>query len=143
MVPIVIATANPNRHGGTALGFGNSDKAESFTLESTTDLFPTELRERFDAVIPFRALTPNALSTIIDAELVTLNTRLARLGTTLTLDQSVRDKLLLSSSEHGARRLRQQFTELVEKAISEKLSSAKRKKTNYQLSVTKQGWRIT
>lgn len=140
---IVIATSNPNRHGGTMLGFNNGEKTDSFTLESTTELFPTELRERFDAVIPFQVLTPTALSDIIDAELRTLNERLAHFGTTLNIDQSVRKELLAQNSEQGARKLRQQFTERVERAISEKLSVSKRKKTNYQLSVTKQGWRIT
>ncbi|OGL87266.1 hypothetical protein A3I40_03835, partial [Candidatus Uhrbacteria bacterium RIFCSPLOWO2_02_FULL_48_12] len=61
---IIIATANPGRHNIKFLGF-NSDQQKGFPAdtdeqnirEALKDVMPSELLHRFDAILPFAALT--------------------------------------------------------------------------------------
>lgn len=137
---IIVATANPNRDQKN-LGFGNGVRQ----IDSFGDLahiFSSELRDRFDAVVPLQTLSEDALSQILDRELSELNRRLQAQTCALKITNRAK-KYLIGSSNGGARQLRQMFTEHAEHAIATKLTEIKKNKKNYTLDYNTNTWDIT
>lgn len=141
---IVIATANTERNNGNSLGFNRKQNTsiEDVALQAA-ELFPTELRERFDAIVPFGSLNDEALHTIFQTELSSLNKKLSVSGTSLGLSSKAKSDFLKKVQGQNARKLKQIFIETIEHPILEKISNVKKYKPKYQLDIEKNKWKIT
>lgn len=94
------------------------------------DLRP-ELLARLDSVIVFKPLTPDAITRIVALEMDTLVKRLKGKGVVLRVDKKVLSFLAKKSfaPEQGARLVRKNIQDLIEKPVARRLLTAPKKKS--------------
>jgi len=115
----VIATCNVGSGDGPPLGFDSSSALSDgkVPLAALKRAFPVELLNRFDSIVPFKALSrKNCESIVRDIIFAKSNENLSRThGMRLTIGQSVLDDILAEgfSAEFGARHLLRTYREMV------------------------------
>ena len=133
---MVICTANLGfdfaREGHT-LGFSTETAETSYDVlkeklvSEAKRAFRPELLNRFDETVVFRRLGKDDLRKILALELDALDTRLAKLGSRLSLDAKAADLIVDRGydSALGARPLRRVVQELVEDPVADMLLAGK------------------
>ncbi len=115
----IIATCNVGTGDGPPLGFGSGTALSDgkIPLAALKRAFPIELLNRFDSIVPFRALSRENCEAILrDIIFTKSNRNLARThGISLSIGQSVLDDILTEgfSHEFGARHLQRIYREMV------------------------------
>lgn len=140
---IVIATANPHRHSDLPLGFSQDATPLLDSQEAIKQLFPTELRDRFDSVVTFRNLTAQHLSAIADQEIKYLNERLLHQSLQIKISESGRQKIATDTKQQGVRHLQRIIKEQVEQLLLTELAKPNRRKKTFTLSAKKNNWHLT
>lgn len=125
----IIATTNAGMQTRAAVGFGidASRDGASISVDRLREVFPIELLNRFDALIPFRHLSKETTRQIVAQHLIPkAATRLREAhGKTLTVTTAAQDLVITRgySKEFGARNLQRVFESLVMKKIATHLRS--------------------
>ncbi|PJE76271.1 hypothetical protein COV04_00090 [Candidatus Uhrbacteria bacterium CG10_big_fil_rev_8_21_14_0_10_48_11] len=126
---ILVATMNPLVKTKGGLGFGQSTADDTIAVEEITEateaLLPSELRHRFDAILPLLPLSKENTVEILDRELSALNDRLQDHSVDVVLSAAARRELLetASTTEGGGRALLTTFRSIVEGELAKKLLS--------------------
>lgn len=124
----IVATCNVGGDGGQTLGFLAGTEAAALAASGKVPMtalrraFPIELLNRFDAIVPFRALDRSDARAILSGTIVRdINANLRReYGLELALTEEALDLVLAEgySAELGARDLQRAFRRLVSVPLS-------------------------
>ncbi len=129
---IIIMTSNIGsrqiQEYGNGIGFGTSDTntqnaRQEIVRKALNKSFAPEFINRIDEIITFNQLDRQAISLIVDTELVQLESRMAGLGYELDVTDGAREFLADEgySREYGARPLKRAIQTYVEDRLSELL----------------------
>jgi len=126
---IIVATANPTNFESNILGFGSGANKEvneevgKRLVDSVNNLFPAELRQRFDAILPLTPLTRDNLEAILIREIIMLNERLLNRNIEVTINSEAKNYLLneVTNNEGGARELQRTLQSVIENELATKL----------------------
>jgi ATP-dependent Clp protease ATP-binding subunit ClpC len=115
-----------------------SESAKSAALEELKKTFRPELLARIDRTVVFDALGKDAIAKIVRLELGALKKRLAKKGVSLAIAAPVIARLAEKSlvPEQGARLVRKNIEELVERPVASKLLSGSGTKRRLVLSLS-------
>ncbi len=116
----------------------HTETAKNTALDELKKTFRPELLARIDRTVVFDALGQDAIMKIVRLELNALRKRLSKRGVTVAVPTSVIAFLTKKSlvPEHGARLVRRNIEELVEKPIASVLLSGTGKKRRLELHVS-------
>ncbi len=105
-----------------AIGFG-STKREGDDKEAINRMFSPEFRNRLDAVIGFKSLTPEVMNRVVDKFIMELEVQLDDRDVTIELDEEARKWLAKRGYDEafGARPLSRVIQENVKKQLAEEL----------------------
>jgi len=105
-----------------AIGFG-STKREGDDTEAINRMFSPEFRNRLDAVVGFKNLTPAVMSRVVDKFIMELEVQLSDRDVTIALDDEARKWLAEKGYDEafGARPLARVIQEHVKKPLAEEL----------------------
>ncbi len=105
-----------------AIGFGRGLR-EGDDEEAINRMFTPEFRNRLDAVIAFRSLTPDIMSHIVDKFVIELEAQLADRNVTIELSPEAREWLATKGydPQFGARPLARVIQEHIKKPLAEEL----------------------
>lgn len=128
----VIATCNVGSESGPVAGFMRGDGASSrVPMPALKRIFPPELLNRFDAIVPFRALDrDDALKIVRETVAASVNDRLEReYGLRLAFSDEALSFLAREgfSEEFGARNLHRAWRRLVSTPLASLVSGRQRK----------------
>jgi ATP-dependent Clp protease ATP-binding subunit ClpA len=103
-----------------SIGFTLQDHSTD-GMEAIVRLFSPEFRNRLDAIVQFRQLTPEIVHTVVDKFLVQLQSQLDDKGITLHVSDEVRNHLVEKGYDKnmGARPMARVIQELVKKPLAE------------------------
>jgi len=104
------------------IGFGASLKADA-DEEAINRLFTPEFRNRLDAIIPFKNLTPEVVSMVVDKFVMELEAQLSDRSVSIELSGAARDWLAKKGYDplYGARPLARVIQERIKKPLAEEL----------------------
>jgi ATP-dependent Clp protease ATP-binding subunit ClpA len=105
-----------------SIGFKEQEH-ESDVGEVLKRQFSPEFRNRLDAMIQFKGLTPETIGLVVDKFIMELDEQLANRGVTLTLEQDARDWLIQHGYDKnmGARPMARIIQEYVKKPLADEL----------------------
>ncbi|HEY0635940.1 MAG TPA: ATP-dependent Clp protease ATP-binding subunit ClpA [Gammaproteobacteria bacterium] len=121
---IIVMTTNAGveQTARRSIGFAEQDHTTD-GMEAIKKLFAPEFRNRLDAIIQFKALTPQTISHVVDKFVMELETQLEQKGVTIDIDSDARHWL----AEHGydvamgARPMARVIKEYIKKPLAEEL----------------------
>lgn len=134
----IIATCNVNDENKGDIGFNpNSQKEQAkVPMAKLKQVFPIELLNRFDEIVPFRPLNREDIEVILASILeVQVNKNLSsEYGINLEFSKEARNFIIDAgfSEEFGARKLQRAFQDLVIRPLSEHVDNLE-KNTKYQV----------
>ncbi|MEQ8395282.1 ATP-dependent Clp protease ATP-binding subunit ClpA [Thalassobaculum sp.] len=105
-----------------AIGFGRSVR-EGDDTEAINRMFTPEFRNRLDAIVGFKALSPETIDRVVDKFVMQLEAQLADRGVSIELTQAARGWLAKRGYDrlYGARPLARVIQEHVKKPLAEEL----------------------
>ncbi len=105
-----------------AIGFERSDRVGE-DEEAINRFFTPEFRNRLDAIISFKSLSPEIVARVVDKFLMELEEQLADRGVTIEIEENARDWLAKRGYDqiYGARPLARLIQEHVKMPLSEEL----------------------
>jgi len=105
-----------------ALGF-NREQRVGEDKEAIERMFTPEFRNRLDAIIPFRNLTPEVMDRVVDKFVIQLESQLGERHVLIELSDAARDWLSKKGYDplYGARPLSRVIQEYVKKPLAEEL----------------------
>jgi ATP-dependent Clp protease ATP-binding subunit ClpA len=119
---ILIMTTNAGAESLTkrSMGFTEQDNTTD-GMEALTRLFTPEFRNRLDATVQFKQLSPEIIHTVVDKFLFELQSQLDEKGITLHVSDEVRDYLVEKGydKDMGARPMARTIQELIKKPLAE------------------------
>ena len=121
------------------IGFGSS-RREGEDVEAINRMFSPEFRNRLDAVIGFKNLTPSVMSRVVDKFIIELEVQLHDRDVTIELDNQARKWLAKRGYDelYGARPLARVIQDQVKKTLADELLFGKLSKGgSVKVSVTK------
>ena len=121
------------------IGFGSS-RREGEDVEAINRMFSPEFRNRLDAVIGFKNLTPSVMSRVVDKFIIELEGELHDRDVTIELDNQARKWLAKRGYDelYGARPLARVIQDQVKKTLADELLFGKLSKGgSVKVSVTK------
>ncbi len=121
---VFIMTSNiGTEETGKPLGFATSPGALPDFKSHLSEFFRPEFLNRVDEIITFRALTPDAMSRILDLQLRDLHARLEAQNLKLVLTNEARDLILRQgyNPAQGARPLRRAIERLIARPLSARI----------------------
>jgi ATP-dependent Clp protease ATP-binding subunit ClpA len=122
VIIVMTTNAGAEQTSRRSIGFAEQDHATD-GMEAIKRLFAPEFRNRLDAVIQFKALTPQTISHVVDKFVMELETQLEQKGVTIDIDTDARAWL----AEHGydvamgARPMARVIKEYIKKPLAEEL----------------------
>jgi ATP-dependent Clp protease ATP-binding subunit ClpA len=121
---VIIMTTNAGAEvfQKTHIGFAEQENLTD-SLQEIKRVFTPEFRNRLDAIVPFKSLTPNLIDNIVGKFLMELEMRLEEKKIALTVKPAVRQWLALHgySKEMGARSMNRLIKEKLKKPLAEEL----------------------
>jgi ATP-dependent Clp protease ATP-binding subunit ClpA len=122
VVLIMTSNAGAERMGRSSMGFREQDHS-SDGMEDLKRLFSPEFRNRLDAIIPFRPLTPDVVAHVVDKFLVELESQLDTKKVILYVDDAARRWLAAHGHDPimGARPMARLIQERIRRALAEEL----------------------
>ncbi len=121
------------------IGFGSS-RREGEDVEAINRMFSPEFRNRLDAVIGFKNLTPSVMNRVVDKFIIELEVQLHDRDVTIELDNQARKWLAKRGYDelYGARPLARVIQDQVKKTLADELLFGKLSKGgSVKVSVTK------
>jgi ATP-dependent Clp protease ATP-binding subunit ClpA len=119
---ILIMTTNAGAESLSkrSIGFKDQDNTTD-GMEAITRMFTPEFRNRLDAIVQFKQLTPEIIHTVVDKFLFELQSQLDDKGITLHVTDEVRDFLVEKGydKDMGARPMARTIQELIKKPLAE------------------------
>lgn len=105
-----------------AIGFGRTVR-EGEDMEAINRLFTPEFRNRLDAIVPFKSLSPDVMNRVVDKFILQLEAQLSDRQVTLSLSDGARRWLAEKGydPQFGARPLSRVIQEHVKKPLAEEL----------------------
>lgn len=120
----VVLTTNAGAQiaGRPSMGFLSSDH-ESDGRQALERSFPPELRNRLDAIVSFRSLSPESIAKVVDKNLKTLAEQLSVKGVELMVGENARSALAKEGyvPAMGARPMSRVIHEKIKKPLSKKM----------------------
>ncbi|MGD9741620.1 MAG: ATP-dependent Clp protease ATP-binding subunit ClpA [Dongiaceae bacterium] len=129
VVLIMTTNAGAAEMAKTAMGFGRETR-EGEDAEAITRMFTPEFRNRLDATITFRNLTPEIVARVVDKFVMQLEVQLADRNVTIELSEAARDWLAKKGFDplFGARPLARVIQDSIKKPLAEELLFGKLEK---------------
>ncbi len=132
---IIIMTSNAGAREmeSRSIGFGagDVDDSEEKGLQAVKALFTPEFRNRLDAMVPFKPLTPEIMEHIVDKAIAELSRRLGKRRLRIEVTDRARRHLATRGYDpkFGARPLARLIQEEVEDPMAERLLFSKKRPT--------------
>ncbi len=106
----------------SAIGFTTADHS-SDGLDAIRKMFSPEFRNRLDAIVPFKALTPDVIEHVVDKFVIELEAQLESKGVTLELSVPARKWLANEGydAKMGARPMARVIQETIKRPLAEEL----------------------
>ncbi len=122
VILVMTTNAGATELARAPIGFEREDRAGD-DQEAIERLFTPEFRNRLDAVIGFKALTPEVMSRVVDKFIIQLETQLGDRDVTIELTDAAREWLAKKGYDpkFGARPLGRMIQEHIKKALAEEL----------------------
>ena len=122
VILVMTTNAGATELARAPIGFEREDRAGD-DQEAIERLFTPEFRNRLDAVIGFKALTPEVMSRVVDKFIIRLETQLGDRDVTIELTDAAREWLAKKGYDpkFGARPLGRMIQEHIKKALAEEL----------------------
>lgn len=149
---VIVATANPERNESAPVGFGGNAGVEAIDelriRELLSERMGADLVNRFDALLPLRALGEPELLTILERELATLNERLTARAITVTIPATAKQALIAEAmsgadSVAGGRMVTHFLRRVVENQLATHLlTTPTRRKKSYRLHKKTNHWEL-
>ena len=124
---IVLMTSNAGawEMSGKTMGFGaqTGEDRSDLSLKAVEKIFSPEFRNRLDAVVPFRNLTPEVMERVVDKFMAELNQRMAERRVHIRLTAGARAWLARQGydSQFGARPLGRLIQKEVEDPLADEV----------------------
>ena len=90
IVLILTSNAGSREMSASSIGFSDRDQTASKSKAAIEKLFSPEFRNRLDAIVTFRSLTPAAMETIVEKFVMQLEAQLAERRVAITLTPEAR-----------------------------------------------------
>jgi len=139
---ILIMTTNAGASDSqkNAIGFGRG-KQEDEQDEAIKRLFTPEFRNRLDAVVPFKALTPEIIKSVVQKFVMQLEAQLADRHVTIETTDEAADWLAKNGFDelYGARPLARTIQEHIKKPLADEILFGKLAKGGHVKVVLKDG----
>ncbi len=122
VILIMTTNAGASDLAKEAVGFMRTER-EGDDSEAINRMFTPEFRNRLDAIIPFRNLTPETISRVVEKFIMQLEVQLSDRGVTIELSDAARNWLGEKGYDrlYGARPLARIIQEHVKKPLAEEL----------------------
>jgi ATP-dependent Clp protease ATP-binding subunit ClpA len=122
VVLIMTTNAGAAELAKPAIGFERNDRVGE-DEEAINRFFTPEFRNRLDAIISFKSLSPEIVARVVDKFLMELEEQLADRGVTIEIEENARDWLAKRGYDqiYGARPLARLIQEHVKMPLSEEL----------------------
>jgi ATP-dependent Clp protease ATP-binding subunit ClpA len=123
IVLIMTTNAGASDMSRPVMGFGNQDRREGEDTEAIKRLFTPEFRNRLDAVVAFRGLTPAIIRNVVDKFITELGAQLADKRVAIELDEEARGWLAEKGYDplYGARPLARVIQEQIKRPLADEL----------------------
>ena len=114
------AGASDNNKAGIGFGRGRVTDADEAAINR---LFTPEFRNRLDAIIPFKALTPDIIRSVVQKFVMQLEAQLADRHVTIELSEEAADWLAKNGYDelYGARPLARVIQENIKKPLADEI----------------------
>jgi ATP-dependent Clp protease ATP-binding subunit ClpA len=122
VVLIMTTNAGASDNAKNSIGFGRS-KVEGEDEKAIQRLFTPEFRNRLDAVVTFRALTPEIIREVVQKFVLQLEAQLADRHVTIELSDAAADWLAKNGFDelYGARPLARVIQEHIKKPLADEI----------------------
>lgn len=122
VIIVMTTNAGADRLSRTSIGFTEQDNS-SDAMEAIKKTFTPEFRNRLDAVIQFKQLTPDIISQVVDKFMFEFEGQLEEKGVSLEVDTEARTWLALRGYDPtmGARPMARVIQENIKKPLAEEL----------------------
>jgi ATP-dependent Clp protease ATP-binding subunit ClpA len=122
VILIMTTNAGASDMAKSAIGF-TRDVREGDDQEAINRLFTPEFRNRLDAIIPFKSLTPEVVALVVDKFIMELEAQLSDRSVSIELSDAARGWLAKKGFDplYGARPLARVIQERIKKPLAEEL----------------------
>jgi len=122
VILIMTTNAGASDMAKSAIGFAR-DVREGDDQEAINRLFTPEFRNRLDAIIPFKSLTPEVVAMVVDKFIMELEAQLSDRSVSIELSDAARGWLAKKGFDplYGARPLARVIQERIKKPLAEEL----------------------
>jgi ATP-dependent Clp protease ATP-binding subunit ClpA len=122
VILIMTTNAGASDMAKSAIGF-TRDVREGDDQEAINRLFTPEFRNRLDAIIPFKSLTPEVVALVVDKFIMELEAQLSDRSVSIELSDAARGWLAEKGFDplYGARPLARVIQERIKKPLAEEL----------------------
>ncbi|MFO1036476.1 MAG: ATP-dependent Clp protease ATP-binding subunit ClpA [Geminicoccaceae bacterium] len=123
VILIMTTNAGASDMSKSVMGFGTATQREGEDTEAIKRLFTPEFRNRLDATIAFRGLSPTIIRNVVDKFVKELAAQLADKRVHIELDDSARDWLVKKGYDplYGARPLARVIQEHIKRPLADEL----------------------
>ncbi len=133
VVLIMTTNAGASDLAKTPIGFGREigdDGASYADNEAITKMFAPEFRNRLDAIVPFKNLSPQTVEKVVDKFVIQLEGQLADKNVTIELSEKARKELAILGYDPamGARPLGRIIQERIKRPLAEEILFGKLEK---------------
>jgi ATP-dependent Clp protease ATP-binding subunit ClpA len=123
VILIMTTNAGASEMSKPAMGFGKSTQREGEDAEAIKRLFTPEFRNRLDAVIAFRGLTPAIIASVVDKFVRELGAQLADKRVSIEIDDEAKAWLAQKGFDplNGARPLARVIQDHIKRPLADEL----------------------
>jgi len=135
VIIVMTTNAGAEQMSRTSIGFSLQDHSSDGT-EIIKRTFSPEFRNRLDAIVQFKALTPEVIANVVDKFIVELEAQLEAKHVTITVDEAARAWLAKHGYDRlmGARPMARLIQEKIKKPLAEELLFGKLEKGGHVLA---------
>jgi ATP-dependent Clp protease ATP-binding subunit ClpA len=122
VILVMSTNAGAEQLSRSSIGFSHQDHSTD-AMESIKRMFSPEFRNRLDAIIQFRALSPEVVSKVVDKFLIELEAQLEERKVSLQVDEAARAWLAERGfdARMGARPMARTIQDYIKKPLAEEL----------------------
>jgi len=122
VVIVMTTNAGADQLHRSSIGFSNQDHSTD-GMEAIKKVFSPEFRNRLDAIVQFKGLTPDTITQVVDKFLFEFEAQLEDKGVTLSVDDEARTWLAMNGYDPrmGARPMARVIHETIKKPLAEEL----------------------
>ncbi len=122
VIIVMTTNAGADQLNRSSIGFSHQDHSTD-AMEVIKKVFSPEFRNRLDAIVQFKGLTPDTITLVVDKFLFEFEAQLEAKGVTLTVDNEARTWLAMHGYDPkmGARPMARVIHENIKKPLAEEL----------------------